>query len=158
MYITMRIQSEKIMEISRLQLWLLRGMYLLLVIGQGVSIWPGIVFATQRSADSHTVVSAFLGALSLLALLGLRYPLKMLPLLLFELAWKAIWAFAFALPAWLGGGLDEYAKGVMFAVGLGLIITPLTIPWKYVIGQYLLSPSDSLTGATSARPQAKTNL
>lgn len=132
------------MELSRFQLQLLRAMYLILVIGQAITTWPGILFAPQSSADSHTVVSAFLGALSLLALLGLRYPIKMLPLLFFEFIWKAIWALAFALPAWLDGGLDDYAAGVMFAVGFGLIITPLTIPWKYVVKQYLLSPSDSL--------------
>lgn len=144
------------MELSRFQLWLLRAMYLILVIGQAITTWPGILFAPKNSVDSHTVVSAFLGALSLLALLGLRYPIKMLPLLFFEFIWKAIWALAFALPAWLDGGLDDYAAGVMFAVGFGLIITPLTIPWKYVVKQYLLSPSDSLFTPTSASPQVKT--
>ena len=145
------------MELSKLQLWLLRAMYLILVIGQTVTTWPGILFPPHNSADSHTVVSAFLGALSLLALLGLRYPIKMLPLLLFELAWKAIWAVAFALPTWLGGGLDDYAAGVMLGVGFGLIITPIAIPWKYVIRHYLLSSSDSLSSATSASPYFKTN-
>jgi hypothetical protein len=41
----------------------------------------------------HTgsVVGSVLLAISLLALLGVRYPVKMLPLLFFELPWKAIW-------------------------------------------------------------------
>ncbi len=124
------------MVLNRRQIWLLRAMYLLLVVGQGVTTWPGILFPALRAADSHTVVSAFLGALSALALLGLFYPVKMLPLLLFELAWKAIWAFAFALPTWLAGGLDEYASGVIFAVSLGLIVTPFAIPWKFLIKEF----------------------
>lgn len=37
----------------------------------------------------HGVVNSMLLALVLLAVLGLRYPLKMLPLLFWEIAWKA---------------------------------------------------------------------
>lgn len=144
------------MELSKLQLWLLRAMYLVLVLGQAITTWPGILFAPKVSADSHTVVSAFLGALSLLALLGLRYPIKMLPLLFFEFIWKILWALAFALPTWLAGGLDDYATGVMIAVGFGLIITPLTIPWKYAVKHYFLSPSDRSHNVSSANPQANT--
>ena len=39
-------------------------------------------------------------ALSLLWFLGLRYPLQMLPVLLFELAWKLIWMIVVVLPLW----------------------------------------------------------
>ncbi len=130
------------MELSGRRVWLLRSMYLILVLGQVLTIWPGILFPMQRAADSHAVVSAFLGALSLVAILGLRYPIKMLPILLFELIWKAIWAFAFAMPMWLGNGLDDYATSVLFGVGLGLIITPIAIPWKYVLAQYWRAPAD----------------
>jgi hypothetical protein len=48
----------------------------------------------------HGVVNSMLLALVLLAVVGLRYPLKMLPLLFWEIAWKARWLLALALPAW----------------------------------------------------------
>lgn len=133
------------MKLSERRLWLLRTMYFILAAGQAVTIWPEILFSPDRAADSHTVVSAFLAALSLLAVLGLRYPVKMLPILLFELIWKAIWTLAFAVPAWLRGGLDDYASGVMFAVLLGLLLTPIAIPWKYVAQQYFLAPGEPLS-------------
>jgi hypothetical protein len=40
----------------------------------------------------------WLAAISLLALLGIRYPLKMLPLLFFEFLWKAVWVLGWGLP------------------------------------------------------------
>ena len=45
-------------------------------------------------------------AMSVLALLGLRHPQRMLPILLFEVAWKLTWLAVVALPLWLGDGLE----------------------------------------------------
>lgn len=45
------------------------------------------------------VVVCLLAAMSLLAFLGPRYPIRMLPILLFEVAWKEIWIAAVAIPA-----------------------------------------------------------
>jgi hypothetical protein len=45
-------------------------------------------------------VCRVLGAVSALALLGLRYLLLLLPLLFFELAWKSIWLIVVAMPLW----------------------------------------------------------
>ncbi|HTF97801.1 MAG TPA: hypothetical protein VL995_16815 [Cellvibrio sp.] len=130
-------------EVTRLQLYLLRAMYLLMVVGLGLTAWPDIIAPDHRAADSHAVVQAFLGAFSLLALLGLRYPLALIPILLFELIWKSLWVAVYAIPVWLTNGLDDYASGVLFACVLGIVLTPIAIPWKYVVSRYVMAVGET---------------
>jgi hypothetical protein len=82
-----------------------------------------------------------LGAMSVLALMGLRYPLRMLPILLFEVAWKLTWLGVIALPLWLdnnlAGATGEQAGAVLWAV---IIIA--VIRWRYVLTQYVMAPGD----------------
>lgn len=125
-------------DVGIIRLYALRAMYLLIAVGLMVSIWPGIFSSSGQVADSYTVINSFLAAVTLLSLLGLRYPLKMLPILIFELLWKSIWLLVFALPIYLETGLDDYAAGVAFACLMGVVLTPLVIPWRYVIRHYLL--------------------
>ena len=87
-------------QVSPWRLNLLRAGYLLLIIGLGPMVWPAIVHHASGWELMHGVVISMLGALSALALLGLRYPLRMLPLLFWELAWKSIWLIAVARPLW----------------------------------------------------------
>ena len=124
-------------KVSVLRLNVMRAMYLLMAVGLGITIWPGIISFDSGVADSYTVIDALLGALALLSLIGLRYPLRMLPVLLFELLWKLIWIIAFALRMWLNMGLNEYAIEVLMACLMGLILAPIAIPWRYVIEYYI---------------------
>lgn len=52
----------------------------------------------------------------------LRYPLQMLPILLFELTWKAIYLLAFALPLWSAHRIDaataEDIRSILMVVQL----------------------------------------
>jgi hypothetical protein len=129
-------------EVGTFRLYLLRAMYLLIAAGLAVTVWPHIVSPPDIVANPTSVVRAFLGALAVLSLLGLRYPLKMLPLLLFELLWKLIWVIASAVPMWLGPGLDKYASESLFACLMGVVLVPLVIPWGYVLQQYVRSPGE----------------
>ncbi|MEW7278935.1 hypothetical protein ABW636_10105 [Aquimarina sp. 2201CG1-2-11] len=124
-------------EISKLSLYFLRAMYLLIAAGLILTIWPEIIVPTQRLANEDTVIQSLLGALALLAALGIRFPIKMLPILIFELIWKLIWVFGFALPTWLNHGLDTYAKETLFACLIGVILVPIVIPWRYVYNHYI---------------------
>ncbi|MFZ0030880.1 MAG: hypothetical protein WAK84_03290, partial [Candidatus Cybelea sp.] len=63
------------------------------------SIWPGVILH-EKLALMHGVARSLLAAMAPLMLMGLRYPLKMLRALFFELAWKMIWLLFFALPLW----------------------------------------------------------
>ena len=82
-------------EITTLRLYLLRAMYLFIAVGLVLTVWPAIIAPPNTTANASTVVRSLLGALAVLCLLGLRYPLQMLPLLLFELLWKVIWVRSF---------------------------------------------------------------
>lgn len=128
-------------EISTLRLNLLRAMYAFIALGLALTVWPQIV-SPPFTANANSVVRALLGALALLAALGIRYPLKMLPVLIFELLWKIIWVAASALPMWLDSGLDPYASETFFACLLGLVLVPLVMPWGYVWRHYIKAHSE----------------
>jgi hypothetical protein len=124
------------------RLYVLRAMYLLIALGLAFSFWPLIVAPSNLDANAKTVVRALLGSLGLLALLGLRYPLAMIPLLLFELAWKMVWVLAFGLPAWRAGVADAYATETLFACLMGVVLVPLVLPWRHVVERFVRTPGD----------------
>jgi hypothetical protein len=131
-------------EVSPIRLWVMRAMYLIMAVGIGLTIWPLIVSHSAALPRMTGVAFALLGTIGLLALLGLRYPLQMLPLLLVELSWKAIWLLAFALPRWLDGTLDAAMRTTIFETSLGAVLI-LVIPWRYVWANYLARPGDPWT-------------
>ncbi|MGH6706318.1 MAG: hypothetical protein ACREB1_05855 [Sphingomicrobium sp.] len=115
-------------EVSLIRLYVLRAMYLLLVVGLGGMIVPEIL---SHEPTSRGVIPSLLGAVWLLAFLGLRYPLAMLPLLMFELVWKAIWMIAYGLPQWSSGQVPPTFAEDFFNIAAGAILL-LVIPWGYV--------------------------
>jgi len=128
-------------DVSLPRLYALRAGYLLLVVGLGLTIWPGMIHHETSWTLMQGVVHCMLAALSALALLGLRYPLRMLPLLFFELAWKSIWLIAVALPLWSAHRMDadtaETARECLMAA-----VFVIVIPWPYVFSNYLAKAGD----------------
>ena len=126
-------------EVSTFRLYLLRATYLLIVVGLGVQVWPEVLQHAKLSLMDG-VVDSMLAAISIMALLGIRYPLQMLPLLLFELTWKSIWLIAFALPRWSAQDIDAGTRETIKACLMGIVIFPISIPWGYVFTQYVSQP------------------
>lgn len=128
-------------RISVFRLYLLRVGYLLLVVGLGSQVWPAILNHARSWDLMHGVVVCMLGALSSLAILGLRYPLQMLPLLFFELTWKAIWLLRVAVPLWsahsMSANFADTANQCLVAV-----IFLFLIPWDYVYANYVKGAGD----------------
>jgi len=73
-------------EVSTFRLYFLRAAYLLLAVGGSFISWLEILDPMKKWELMHGVVVSMLGAMSMLAALGIRYPLQMLPLLFWELA------------------------------------------------------------------------
>jgi hypothetical protein len=127
--------------VSLFRLYTLRLTYLILAAGLGAMIWPAVINHTPAFALAHGIQAALLAAIGLTAVLGLRYPVQMLPLLIFEFTWKAIYLVAFALPLWRAHQITPAAAADIQAVIMVVIFVPL-IPWIYVWKQYAVKPGE----------------
>jgi hypothetical protein len=133
-------------EVSTFRLYLLRAMYVFVALGLAIfKLGPAMLHPENLSPQDGVIVSV-LGAFALLAVAGIRYPLKMLPLLFFEFVWKAIWVVAFGLPLLFSGGLDANvsfggAKTLINCL-LGIVLVPIVTPWGYVFKHYVKAPGD----------------
>jgi hypothetical protein len=137
--------------VSPLRLNVLRAVYLIMFAGLALTIWPLMLDFTPDLPVARSSLRSMLAAVSLLALVGVRYPLKMLPLMLFEIAWKTIWLALYALKHVAAGPLDPVVAESIFACALGAIFL-FVVPWRYVYAEYVRQPADSWRGtATLAR-------
>jgi hypothetical protein len=115
-------------ELSLARLYLLRA-------GLALVKWPLL-------ADAHTlpvyegVTLCLLTAMSLLALVGLRHPVKMLPVLLLEVTWKLIWLGLVALPASRARDLDPAMSEILVNCSFVVVIIAV-IPWRHVWRAYV---------------------
>jgi len=136
------IRTAPAPELPLYRLYLLRALYLLIGLVQGSQTWAAIIRHTTQWTFWHGVGMSFLGALTLLSLLGVRYPVRMIPLLIFEFTWKLIWTLAVWLPLWLGHRVDPDTADNFFSIFLGVILVPLVLPWGYVWKKYVTAPAD----------------
>lgn len=136
--------------LSTLRINLLRLFYLVLVIGIGLEmhVWSRMLYRVYSMQLDAGTVNCMLFALSVLSILGLRYPLKMLPVLFWEITWKVSWLLSVALPHWLRGEWSQDLGATTFAVGMIVIFVPL-VPWSYVFEQYVRKPGDRWWRPTS---------
>ena len=127
--------------VSLTRLCLLRLGYLVMAAGLAVTKWPLLINHGSPWPLFEGVETCMLVALSLLAFLGLRYPIKMLPILLFEIGWKFIWVAVVVAPLWISDQLDQATSEIFYSCLVVLIVVAV-IPWRYVITHYITKHGD----------------
>ena len=130
-------------DVSMLRLYALRLVYLGNFVGLALNVWPALVSPSEPVAPLPGVAFAFWAALSTLSALGLRYPLKMLPVLFMQLFYKSVWLLAVALPLWSSGQWSSSAVGLFKVMVMGVVADLLVIPWPYVLANYVRKPGDA---------------
>ena len=121
---------------------IMRAGYLLMAVGLALTKWPLFVQGTVAELPAFEgVVAALLGAMSLLAIVGLRYPVQMLPLLVLETVWKLIWLATVAVPHLARGDMDAQMGIILSSVSLVVVIIATT-PWDYVWKRYVTATGD----------------
>ena len=128
-------------EISLFRLYVLRAMYLFIVLGLGAVLWPDVIDPARHWTLMQGMANCMLAAFSLLCLLGLRYPVLMLPVLLWEVTWKTLWLILVPLPQYMAGHIDTAVQGNLFAVGL-VVLVYAAIPWRYMVVRLVTARGD----------------
>jgi len=126
-------------EVSLVRLYAIRALCLLFVIS-GFSDVPRMLF--DAAPTDRGMLKAMLTGLWVMAFIGIRYPMKMLPLLLFEFVWKTVWLLWFGLPQWRAGRVDPQLSQDLWQIGLGPIVFGLLVPWGYVWRHYVKQPAE----------------
>ena len=130
-------------ELSTRRLNIMRVGYAFMGVGLVIVKWPILLQGAAPSLPVFEgVVACLLTAMSLLAFLGLRYPTRMLPILLFEVTWKIIWIAAVAVPHLINADIDAATSGVLFNCSFVIVILAV-ISWRYAWRRYARTPGDA---------------
>ena len=134
-------------ETSTTRLYVMRAMYLMNFALLGKGVWLDIFNHVGPWDPMIGVAYSFWAALSTLSVLGLRYPLRMLPVLLLQMAYKIIWLLVVARPQWSVLQSTEIFK----AMSIGVVLDLIVIPWPYVFANYVREPGDRWRPAPARR-------
>jgi len=124
----------------------IRLVFLLMACFMGYFVWYNLLFASADVPVPQTLSRSMLAALALLSLLGVRYPVQMLPLMIYEVAWKTIWLVLIAFRAWLAGKWTPDIES-LFNDCIGIVLAYIFMPWRYVWARYVVQPMEPLRQA-----------
>ena len=121
----------------------MRFLFLLMALVMGSVVWRQLLFESTDWDVNRGLAKSMLAALALLSLFGVRYPLQMLPLMLYEITWKTVWLLGIALRAWLA---NKWTPGIesLFYDCVGIVIAIFIVPWGYVLARYAAWPTEPL--------------
>jgi hypothetical protein len=128
--------------VSPLRLNVLRAYYALMAFGTAAMFWPPLVRHSAEWGLENGAQYSLLAALTPFALLGLRYPLKMLPVILYEFTWKAFWFVFIVAPLYASDRMTELVWSNAFACGIAIVLTPIILPWRYFWQNYVRDKGD----------------
>src|SRR5271165_1681555 len=100
--------------------------------------WAHIISHTGAWEVTDAAAWCMWAAFSLISFIGIMKPLKMLPIILFEIIYKVMWLIIVAYPLWVNnklvGSPAEYTTNVLL-----LVILPIMfMPWGYFFRTYIL--------------------
>jgi hypothetical protein len=124
--------------VRRINIYLLRVLYALMFFMLGQTVWTEILTHEGPWDPSKAMAWCVWAGFATLAGLGILHPLRMLPILLLEIAYKGLWLLLVAYPLWSAGTLAGSPAEGMASVFFPVFLVVLIIPWGHVFKRYSL--------------------
>jgi hypothetical protein len=126
-------------EVSLVQLSILRAGYLFFAVDGFLVTLPLLI---DHDPTNRGMILGIKGGLWIMGIIGVRYPLKMLPIFIFEFVWKTIWLIAFGLPQWMSGVGSPRLRVDMLEIGGPALLALLLLPWGHIWRHYVKEPAE----------------
>ena len=124
--------------VPRLNIYLLRLLFTLMFLFVTYGSWNYILNHTGPWNSVNAAAWCMWGAYSLISFIGILRPLKMLPIVLFEIIYKIAWLIIVAYPLWVSNELIGSSAEGMTRDFMWVIFPILAMPWRYFFRTYLL--------------------
>ncbi|HYK04705.1 MAG TPA: hypothetical protein VE974_23335 [Thermoanaerobaculia bacterium] len=122
-----------------LNIYLLRTLFLLIFLFVGYDSWSYLLKHEGAWDPMKAAAWCMFASYSLLSILGVFQPLKMLPIVLFMVVYKSAWLLFVAYPLWVSGQLAGSPAEGMAKVFMWVPVAIVAVPWKYVLDKYVLN-------------------
>ncbi len=120
-----------------INIYLLRLMFILMVVFLGMDSWSHILSFKGIWNSTNAMAWCIWASYSVLAILGIIHPLKMLPIVMLEIFYKVLWLMIVAFPLWKSNQLTGSPAEAMTNAFLWVLLPIVAMPWKYFFKEYI---------------------
>jgi hypothetical protein len=124
--------------VPKINIYLLRLLFLLMLVFLGKDSWTHIFTHRGVWIPMDAMAWCIWASYSVLSILGIIHPLKMLPIVMLEILYKVIWLIMVAYPLWASNQLAGSPAEGMTDVFLLVVLPILAMPWRYFFKKYVL--------------------
>jgi hypothetical protein len=134
-----RRDADRYEGVPKINIFLLRLLFFLMFVFLTYESWSYILVGHQGQwRTSDAAAWCMWGSYSAISFIGVIRPLKMLPIVLFEIIYKVAWLFVVAYPLWIRDELAGSYAEEMTHVFMGVILPIVAMPWRYLWRVYVV--------------------
>ena len=134
-----RSDAERYEGVRPIHMYSLRTLFLLIFLFVGYDSWSVLLKHEGAWDPMRAAAWSMFASYSLLSILGVFRPLKMLPIVVFVVLYKSVWLLFVAYPLWAAGNLAGSPAEEMARVFMWVPLAIVVVPWKYVLDKYVLN-------------------
>ena len=124
--------------VPKINIYLLRLLFSLMFLFVTYDSWSHIFSHHGPWDNANAAAWCMWGSYSVISIIGVIRPLKMLPIVLFEIIYKVAWLAIVAYPLWIKNELAGSPAEGMTRVFVWVIFPIVAMPWKYFLRTYVL--------------------
>ncbi|WP_348709685.1 hypothetical protein [Tenacibaculum sp. 190524A05c] len=130
--------SDEHKGIRPIQIYVLKLFFLLMFVFASSDAWAELLTHKGEWNPEIAVAWCSIAAYTTLSGIGIFHTLKMLPIMIFMIFYKALWLVFVAYPMWQNGTLANSEALDWSQIFILILIPIIFMPWKYIFKTFIL--------------------